>query len=93
MKERIEDRKPENTKVLLTLKNTQKRKPWSPSSQFIVTPPIYQLQAIVKEIPSYVRDTNDFIQKFNQIEEIPEDSLLVTLDGNLYIPIFQLTKE
>ena len=36
------------------------------------------LQPIVKEIPSYVKDANDFIQKFNQIEELPENSLLVT---------------
>ena len=38
------------------------------------------LQHTVKEIPSYAKDTKDFIHKLNQIEEIPEDSLLVTLD-------------
>ena len=34
---------------------------------------------IIKEMLSYVNDTKDFIQKLKQIEEIPEDSLLVTL--------------
>ena len=40
----------------------------------------YHLQLIVKEIPSYVKDTKYLIQKLNQVEEVPEDSLLVTLD-------------
>ena len=40
----------------------------------------YHLQPIVKEIPSYVKETRDFIQKLNQIEEVPEGNLLVTLD-------------
>ena len=39
----------------------------------------YHLQPIVKEILSYVKDTRYFIQKLNQIEEVPEDSLLVPL--------------
>ena len=30
----------------------------------------YHLQPIVKEIPSYVKDTKDFTQKLNQIERI-----------------------
>ena len=38
------------------------------------------LQSIVNEIPSYVKDTKYFFQKINQTEEVPEDSLLVTLD-------------
>ena len=40
----------------------------------------YHLQPIVKEIPPYVKDTKYFIQKLNQVEEIPEDNLCVTLD-------------
>ena len=40
----------------------------------------YHLQPIVKEMLSYVKDTKDFIKKLNQVEEIPEGSLLVTLD-------------
>ena len=34
----------------------------------------YHLQPMAKEIPFYVKDTNDCIQKLNQIEEVPEDS-------------------
>ena len=34
----------------------------------------------IKEITSYVKDAKDFIQTLNQIEKVPEDSLLVTLD-------------
>ena len=40
----------------------------------------YHLQSVIKEIPLYVKDTKDFMQKLNQIEKVPEDSLLVTLD-------------
>ena len=54
------------------------------SVQLIATPPTYQsmqtVQFIVKGIPTYVKDTKDFIQKLNQAEEVPENSLLVTLD-------------
>ena len=39
----------------------------------------YYLQPIVEEIPWYVKNTKEFIQKLNQIEKIPEDNLLVTL--------------
>ena len=42
----------------------------------------HNLQSIVKEIQSYGKDTKDFIQKLSQIEEIPEDSLLVILGVN-----------
>ena len=31
------------------------------------------------EIPSYVKDTKDFIKKLNQIEEVPKENLLFTL--------------
>ena len=50
-------------------------KSWSPITHFS-----YHLQPIIKEIPSYVKNTKYFFQKINQIEEIPEDSLLVPLD-------------
>ena len=52
----------------------------------------YHLQPIVKEIWSYVKDTEDFIQNLKQIEEVPKDSLLVTLDVkslNIYIDIMK----
>ena len=38
------------------------------------------LQPIVKEIPSYVKDTQDFLKKLEKVKDIPQDSLLVTLD-------------
>ena len=45
----------------------------------------YHLQSIVKEILSYAKGTTDFIQKHNnQIEEILEDSLFITLDVKSY---------
>ena len=47
----------------------------SPSTHFS-----YHLQPIIKEIPSYLKNTKDIFQKINQIEEIPEDSVLVPLD-------------
>ena len=40
----------------------------------------YHLQPIVKEIPSYVKDTQDFLKKLEKVNDIPQESLLVTLD-------------
>ena len=40
----------------------------------------YHLQPIVKEIPSYVQDTTDFLRKINQIDFVPDNSYLVSLD-------------
>ena len=42
----------------------------------------YQLQHIVKEIPSYVKYTQDFLKKLKKLKDIPRESLLVTLDVN-----------
>ena len=39
----------------------------------------YHLHPIVKEIPSYVKDTSDFINKINN-HNIPKGSIFVTLD-------------
>ena len=39
----------------------------------------YHLQPIVKQIPSYVKDTNDFINKINEVKSIPKNSYLVTM--------------
>ena len=41
----------------------------------------YHLQPIVKEIPSYVKDTQDFLKKLAKVKDIPQESLLVTLDA------------
>ena len=50
----------------------------------------YHLQPIVKEVPSYVQDTTDFLRKINQTDFVPKNSYLVSLDvKSLYtnIPI------
>ena len=52
----------------------------------------YHLQPMVKEIPSYVKDTQDFLKKLEKVKDIPLESLLVTLDVNHYIQTFQITK-
>ena len=39
----------------------------------------YHLQPIVKEIPSYVKDTQDFLKKIEKVKDIPQESLLVIL--------------
>ena len=38
------------------------------------------LQHIVTEIPSYVKDTQNFFKKLEKVKDIPQESLLVTLD-------------
>ena len=40
----------------------------------------YRLQPIVKEIQLYVQDTTDFLRKINQINFVPDNSYLVSLD-------------
>ena len=40
----------------------------------------HHLQANVKELKSYVKDTTDFINKIEAQPEVPEDSYLVSLD-------------
>ena len=40
----------------------------------------YHLQPIVKNIPSYVRDTKDFLTKLDDVTHILKEILLVTLD-------------
>ena len=48
----------------------------------------YHLLPIVGEIPSYIKDTSDFLRKLKTITEVPEDSYLVTLDvKSLYTSI------
>ena len=37
----------------------------------------HHLQLLVKEIPSYIKGTNDFVKKINNYQ-VPENSLLVT---------------
>ena len=40
----------------------------------------YHLQPTVKEIPSYVKGTQDFLKKIEKVKYIPQERLLVTLD-------------
>ena len=40
----------------------------------------YILQPIVKQIPSYVKDTSDVISKLKAVETVPDNSYLVSLD-------------
>ena len=40
----------------------------------------YHLQLIVKNIPSYVQDSNDFLNQNDTAKNIPADGLLVTMD-------------
>ena len=42
-----------------------------------------ELQSLVKELPSYIKDNTDFIKKLEEINEsynLPENSLLVSWD-------------
>ena len=40
----------------------------------------YHLQPILKDIPSYVQDTTNFVRKINQIDSVPNNSYLVSLE-------------
>ena len=46
----------------------------------------YHTQPIVKEILSYVKNTQDFLKILEKVKDIPQESLLVTLDvKSLYV--------
>ena len=48
----------------------------------------YYLQPLVHKLPSFVKDTNDFLNKLLTIGNLPANSLLVTLDvSSLYTNI------
>ena len=38
------------------------------------------MKSIVPQIPSYVKDTNDFLAKRNDMERFPDGAILVTID-------------
>ena len=40
----------------------------------------FHLQPIVQSIQSYVKDTTDSINKLAQVEDVPNDTYLVTMD-------------
>ena len=48
----------------------------------------HYIQPLVAELPSYVRDTTDFLNKLQRLPPLPPGSLLVTLDvSSLYTNI------
>ena len=50
----------------------------------------YHLRPLVKKIPSYIKDTNDFLMKLNDIQNLPSECLLVMLNvSSLYTNIPQ----
>ena len=52
----------------------------------------YHLQPLVHKLPSFVKDTNDFLNKLLTISNLPANSLLVTLDvSSLYTNIPHVT--
>ena len=40
----------------------------------------YHLNPLVKKIPSYIKDTSDFLLKLERLTDLPPDPILVTLD-------------
>ena len=40
----------------------------------------YHLQPLAKNVKSYIKDTNHFLRKLNDLDELPEDFLFVTVD-------------
>ena len=48
----------------------------------------YHLRLLVKNIPSYIKDTTDFLHKVQSLGHLPDNTLLVTLDvSSLYTTI------
>lgn len=41
----------------------------------------YHLEPLVKTIPSYGKDTNNFLDKMKDIDKVPEEMYPVTVDG------------
>ena len=48
----------------------------------------YHLQPLVHKLPSFVTDTNDFLNKLLTIGKLPANSLLVTLVSSLYTVLY-----
>ena len=59
----------------------------SETSRFVY----HHLQTLVKEIPSYIKDTKDFVKRINNFK-VPENSFLVTMEVKalqLYVQTYQ----
>ena len=49
----------------------------------------HHLQPLVTKLPSYIKDTTHFLNKLNNIDQLPNGVLLVTLDvASLYTPLY-----
>ena len=44
----------------------------------------YHLQPIVKEIPSYVKNVQDFLKKLEKVKDIPQESLYIRCKVTIY---------
>ena len=56
--------------------------------KFVIKAVMYHLQPLVHKLPSFVKDTNDFLNKLLTIGNLSANSLLVTLDvSSLYTNI------
>ena len=53
--------------------------PGVPPNEYLTEFVDYHLQPLVHKLPSFVKDTNDFLNKLLTIGNLPADSLLVTL--------------
>ena len=40
-----------------------------------------ELQPLLANIPSYIKDTTDFLNKLSRFNNLPDNTILVTLDG------------
>ena len=40
----------------------------------------YHLQPLAQNVKSYIKDTNDFLNKLKNIRKLPEDAIMVTID-------------
>ena len=47
-----------------------------------------ELQHLLANIPSYIKDTTDFLNKLSRFNNLPDNTILVTLDVTAYIPTF-----
>ena len=40
----------------------------------------YHLQPLLQKVKSYVKDTNDFLRKIRDLNNVPENAILCTID-------------
>ena len=80
---------------LLPIKDPQTWKPWQTDHCLMRSPTEriskfvdYHLCPLVRTIPSYIKDTTDFLMKVQSLTNLPSNTLLVTLDvSSLYTNI------